>query len=144
MNDSTALRAMARRVAEQRQIVRGMGEGFSELYRKNNELEHARHGAWRRWKVTGRVLGWAYQLGVIGGYGYQGNSACHPMCVSGVRWRGRRLYILGWSRGRWACLLRYHHRRREVVDAPVLCSVCCPCPECGSTDADHWDCEMTS
>jgi hypothetical protein len=143
MNDSTALRAMARRVAEQREIVRGMGKGFGKLRGQIDELEHAQHGPWRQWKITGRVLGQAYQLGLITGYGYQGNSAC-PGCVSGVWWRGKRHYILGWSRDRWECLLKYHHRRREMFDAPFLCAVCCPCPDCGSTDTDHWDCEAAS
>lgn len=143
MTNSAALRAMARRVAEQRQIVRDMGKGFNSMRGRINELEHARHGPWRRWKLTGRVLANAYQLGLINGYGYQGNNACRG-CMSGVLWRGRRRYILGWSRDRWACLLKYHHHRREMPDAPVLCAVCCPCPDCGSTDTDHWVCEVSS
>lgn len=146
MTDSEALRAMARRVAEQRQekndILACHGEAFQDLYGRINDLEHERHGRWRRWKATNRVLSWAYGMGLVSGHGNVFTSACNG-CVTRISWRGKRPYFLGMLREEWGCLLRGRHRSR-FLPGTYLCAVCAPCPECQSPDPlhDSWACEI--
>lgn len=139
--NSEALRAMARRCAELRQQLTWAHETIGEHWDHQAKSDHARHGAWRRWRISRRLLGKAYQLGLIAGWGVQGNRYCRS-CVDHIGWRGRRLYVLGLSREQWSCLILGRHRRRELPEAPYLCAVCAPCPTCESSDPKHgaWVC----
>lgn len=137
VDQSEALRAMARRCGDLRQELAeaevAAGAAWSRVWRLENDERHARHGAWRRWRFTRWLLGWAYQLGVISGWGTTSTSACTG-CVSRICWRGQRYYVLGLPRDTWRCLLVGHHRPGEPVGFG-MCGKCLPCPECGSTTA---------
>lgn len=103
----------------------------------------AQHRRWKSWRVLGWLGSKGYALGVIAGHGVTYGRCEH--CGIGrqygaVRWRGKRPYVLGVSRDSWACLRR-GHRRRELVFGRGICTVCLPCPECGSTDVEHYSCE---
>lgn len=103
--------------------------------RKQHEgCEHAGHARWRSWLVAHRLLSWAYSMGITATHGWQFGGGC-PGCVDVPRLHGRRLYILGFSREWWRCLLRYHHRRVEL--GGNLCGKCCPCTGCGSITWAH-------
>ena len=95
-----------------------------------------RHWGWRRWKLTHKLIGWAYRLGLTSnGGGWAHGDGCDGCLPTGsVRWRGKRVYILGRSRESWTCL-RSGHRRREVMHG--ICGVCAPWPCCGSTAEEH-------
>lgn len=103
--------------------------------RAHDGCQHAQHGRWRRWRISHRLVGRAYVLGLVTGSGTRWGGGCNR-CLTMIRWRGRRPYILGLPRENWLCLLRYRHRR---VDLGGLCAVCCPCPGCGSQKAGHAD-----
>jgi hypothetical protein len=105
---------------------------FDDLQARHAGCEHAQHGRWRRWRVTHRLVGWAYVLGLVTASACAWGDGCSH-CLTMVRWRGRRPYILGLYRETWSCL-RYGHRR---VDVGGLCAVCAPCPDCGSQTAGH-------
>jgi hypothetical protein len=144
---SAMIRAFARKVTAQRREFAewqcGVAEELNRLRGVQNQAEHDRHGAWRGWRVTRRVLRWAYLVGLLAGYGQGWSSACSG-CVNVIRFRGKSPYVLGVRREWWFCLLRGRHLRREIDDAPYLCAVCAPCPECGSPDPAHEidvDCE---
>lgn len=85
--------------------------------------EHARHPAWGRWWITHRLLSHAYVLGIITGHGAIYGSACDG-CLTSVRWRGQRPYVLGWPRWKWVCLRRGHWPGAEY--APDACARCHP------------------
>lgn len=60
-------------------------------------LDHPVRGKW-----ASKILGWAYSMGIIASFGTQfgGPTKCH-YCISGVRFKGKRPYILGrpqWTR----------------------------------------------
>lgn len=89
-------------------------------------------------KIGRRLLGWAYQLGVISGYGIQyGTAARCKGCVHAVRFKGRRPYVLGLLTEEWRCLLRFRHWPTGDKIAFGYCSKCLPCADCGSTKAWH-------
>jgi hypothetical protein len=97
--------------------------------------EHSHHGPWRRWKVTHRLAGWAYTLGITSAssYRYDGNcSGCYT-----PYFHGRRLYVLGLSRGAWRCLLRGRHLPGEPTGVFDYCGKCLPWPCCGSKRVEH-------
>lgn len=97
---------------------------------------HSHHRAWRRWKITRRALGWAYSMGLVSGWGQTYDGYCNG-CVSGVLpVRGRRTYALGWPTWKWGCLFKGRHWPGQFIGLG-LCTKCAPCPECGSTEADH-------
>jgi hypothetical protein len=139
---SDPLRAMARRLVETRGYLRDRNDTITELLDGLDRDRHARHGAWRRWRITARVASRAYALGITAGHGLTWNGHCRA-CLTGVRWRGRRPYLLGWTRERWVCLLIGRHRRRELPGADI-CAVCAPCHQCRSADPLHdaWQCEL--
>lgn len=105
-----------------------------EIRRRNCERDHRRWKSWRGWWHISLRL---YALGITTGGG-----TTHGRCeFCGVTrqehapsWRGRRSYILGKRREWWECLRRWH---RYSPTAYGLCSVCAPCPSCGSTDPGH-------
>lgn len=140
-DSSDPLRAMARRLVETRWHLRDRNEVITELLEGRDRDRHARHGVWRRWRITGRVASWAYALGITAGSGTTWNGHCNA-CTT-FSWRGRRPYRLGWTRERWACLLIGHHRRRELPGTDI-CAVCAPCHQCRSADPLHdaWQCEL--
>lgn len=140
-----ARRAVASRAAvrsEYREILDGHNEWFTEHWAGRDRAEHAKHWPWRRWRITHRLVGDAYQIGLISGSGSTFSASCRG-CVSSIRWRGRRPYIAGWERERWSCLLVGRHRR-QVIPGTSLCTVCAPCWVCRSSDPAHdaWACEI--
>jgi hypothetical protein len=53
-----------------------------------------------RGRIALRVCGWAYSMGIITGYGISGGGPTRcRRCITGIRFRGRRPYILGKRRG---------------------------------------------
>lgn len=134
-------------VVELRAVIQNLQIALHERWADLEAARHARHGAWRRWRLTHRLVSWAYTLGVISGSGANFSASCTG-CVT-VYWRGRRPYLLGRSRDWWWCLLVGRHRRREMAhEEGGLCSVCLPCwvPGCGSTDPQHdaWACDVAA
>lgn len=111
---------------------------------KIRELEcKAKHRRWKSWRILGWLSSKGYSIGIIAGCGTS-YGRCE-LCGIGTqhmrpRWRGRRPYILGVSRDTWTCL-RHGHRRQESHWSRGLCTVCLPCPECGSTKPEHFSCD---
>lgn len=105
-----------------------------DLNQMRCEKEHRR---WKSWRIWDRITSRLYVLGIIAG-----SATWFGRCeFCGIgrqhmapRWRGKRPYILGLQREQWACLRR-GHRRSETSYG--VCSICLPCPSCGSTDPDH-------
>lgn len=101
-----------------------------------SELEHRLHKPWMRWKLTFKVLGWLYVLGLTSGYGMRNCYACPSWVLSGpIHWGGSRPYVLGLKRETWRCL-RAGHRPGDPIGFGY-CSKCLPCPDCGSKTAGH-------
>jgi hypothetical protein len=138
------LRAMGWRLHETRQWLALSHQHRNALERRLWEAEHVAHGAWRGWRITRWAAHRGYALGVIAGSTWESNSACRG-CITHVSWRGERVYIAGWSREQWRCLIIGRHRRREIPGSR-LCAVCAPCPTCRSTDPHHdaWRCELAA
>ena len=142
VDPSEALRAVIRRaIAQRRELQECLEAQLDYINRRRDEDEraaHARHvrWGWPRWRITHRVLSWAYVVGLITATGVRYNGHCRG-CVDLVRVRGRRPYIAGRRREWWFCLLRGRHIHRPIDATPYLCAVCAPCPECGSTDPAH-------
>jgi hypothetical protein len=104
----------------------------AELKRRYHRLRHPLRG-----RLASRIIGKLSALGVVSGYGTQfgGESGCN-WCVTGIRFRGSRSYILGWPTRKWACLLQQRHWPGE---GPIfgMCGKCVPCPDCGTTKLEH-------
>lgn len=106
------------------------------------ELQHRSHRPWLwKWKPYAWLARHGYSWGLTAGSSW-GNMCSLCGTTTRISWRGRRRYIFGVERETWGCLLKRHHRRTEAVDCG-LCSKCCPCPTCGSTDPTHNVCEVT-
>lgn len=111
-------------------------ERVREFEHARNLRRHRRHpGASTR--LAQWLASWAYALGVIAGYGTTYSNTCRG-CVDAIKWRGRRPYVLGVARWQWSCLLRGRHWPGEYIGLDA-CGKCLPCPDCGTTAADH-DC----
>lgn len=117
---------------------------IDNLDRANRRLVCERdHRRWKSWSALWWITTRLYALGITS----TGASVRYGRCeFCGVgrqhslpRWRGRRPYILGKSRYWWTCL-RHGHRHSPTDYG--LCSVCAPCPSCGSTEPTHpGDCD---
>lgn len=107
---------------------------LNDLYERQRQAEACRHWPWRRWKLTHRAGSLAYQLGVIAGSGTQWGNGCNH-CLTGVRWRGKRPYLLGAQRETWRCWRQGHHRGEHVGFG--YCGKCQPWPCCGSILMAH-------
>lgn len=103
----------------------------------HDPCRHSRHGVWRRWKLTKRLASWAYQLGLLAGYGATYDAHCDG-CLDGFIWKPKhgRPYTLGWPTWKWGCLLKKRHWPGGYVGFDC-CTKCLPCPECGSSEWDH-------
>ncbi|WP_068059335.1 hypothetical protein [Nocardia xishanensis] len=103
-----------------------------ELKRRYHRLQHPIRG-----RIASRGLGYLQLLGVIAGYGsrWGGDAGC-KWCLTGIRIRGKRSYILGWPTWKWACLFQRRHWPGEEAYFG-LCGKCLPCPDCGTTKWDH-------
>lgn len=99
--------------------------------------QHSHHRAWRRWKLSKWLAGWAYRLGLIAAYTFSYDAHCHG-CMDGFRLKSKtgRPYILGWPTWKWGCLLKNRHWPGRYVGFGC-CTKCLPCPECGSTEWEH-------
>ena len=84
----------------------------------------------RRQRVFSWFAGKCYVLGLASGgcSSWSGNIYSHA-----IYWTGKRVYILGWERGNWRCLLRFHHWPTKHKVAWDMCGKCAPWPCCGST-----------
>lgn len=103
-----------------------------------------KHRRWKSWNVWYRLASWAYVAGLTASGGGTSYGRCE-FCGIGrqhmrPRVRGKRSYVLGIQRERWTCLKRGHRFRLHHPSG--LCVICCPCPECGSTEQDHYTCEV--
>ena len=102
--------------------------------------EHSHHWPWRRWQISHRVLGWAYSLGLVAGWGVSYDAPHCYGCISGrILWRSSRgwpPYVLGWPSWKWGCLLKNRHWPGPFIGLGC-CTKCAPCPECGSTAPNH-------
>ena len=99
--------------------------------------EHSHHRAWRRWKLTHRLAGRLYSLGVVKGYGLAGGGGCN-FCLTGLQW-GRSGYLLGWDNWKWQTLARCLRRGHWPADTDScvgserglgFCVKCAPCTGC--------------
>lgn len=107
-------------------------------------LEHRR---WKSWKILGWLQRKSYALGVTrtGGVSYGRCEHCGiGRQYMRPRFRGKRVYILYVQRDTWVCLLKHHHRPRRSYITGEMCTVCLPCPDCGSTDPTHYSCEASA
>lgn len=119
----------------------------ADLSKRLREIACQRgHRRWKSWSIWSRISSRLYVLGVTASGGGTSYGRCE-FCGIGrqhtaPRWRGKRSYFLGRKREEWACLMRGH--RHSPTDYG-LCSICCPCPSCGSPDPAHaGDCGTTS
>lgn len=118
---------------------------YVALREDRDRLEHeARHKPWHRWRLTKWFSRHAYSLGIIAGSCWSNGCAHGCKTRTTLSWRGRRPYILGVQRETWGCLLKRRHVRTATYVTGGLCSKCCPCPDCGSTAADHSVCGVTA
>ena len=102
-------------------------------------LKHRTHRRWWKWGITRWFARHGYSLGIISGSSW--GNMCGPCgTVTRLRWRGSRPYILGVQREAWGCLIKRHHRRATSHISAGLCTKCLPCPDCGSTDPNHYVC----
>jgi hypothetical protein len=104
------------------------------LEEQHARCDHRGHARWRSSRLAAWLVGKASVLGVINSCGTQYGRGC-PGCLVGIRWRGRRSYMLGWQVTTWRCLLRNHHWPGEDIGG--VCAKCAPCPTCGSKTAGH-------
>lgn len=122
----------------------GIGYGFPcpycqlvDAYERHSGCAHARHRAWRRWRVTHWLVTKAYTLGISSsGCGVQYGSGCKGCLVSRLRFTGSRPYVLGVLTDHWRCLLKMRHIPADPIGLG-FCSKCVPCPGCGSKTAGH-------
>lgn len=72
-------------------LMEQMRASADELACRHHWVDHPLRG-----KAAARVLSWAKRMGIVAGYGlnYGGPTACNG-CITGIRWRGKRVYILG-------------------------------------------------
>jgi hypothetical protein len=112
-----------------------------EVRRATCEREHRR---WKSWDAWGRLSMRLYVLGITssgGGIAFGRCEFCGITCQHAApRWRGKRPYILGQPYQWWSCLRRGHRYSPLEGGAGGLCSVCLPCPDCGSADPEHAVC----
>ena len=108
----------------------------------DRELQQAacqrKHRRWKSWRIWQRISSRLYVLGITASGGGTSYGRCEFCGIArqhtAPHFRGKRVYILGVKRDTWTCLLR-GHRRAETYYG--LCSICCPCPSCNSTDPSH-------
>lgn len=121
-----------------------LAAAWEESSRLRCERDHQR---WKSWRIWQRISSRLYVLGITSSGGGVSYGRCEFCGIgrqhSAPHWRGRRPYILGMKREVWYCLLRRGHRYRLHYPSG-LCSICCPCPECGSTDQNHYTCEVAA
>lgn len=110
----------------------------AEYSKQIEELKHRSHHRWWKWRAYRWLARHGYSWGLTAGSSW-GNMCSLCGTTTRINWRGKRSYILGQSREAWTCLLRYHHRRTPH-EGCGLCTTCLPCPDCGSTATDHYDC----
>ncbi|MFI6228577.1 hypothetical protein ACIBCR_14850 [Micromonospora echinospora] len=107
---------------------------LAEYAEQERQARQCRHGGWHSWRITGRLATLAYGLGITSGNAYSYGDG-HDGCVTDIRFRGSRPYILGVSRDTWRCWFS-GHRRGEPVGAG-FCGKCVPWPCCGAISEAH-------
>lgn len=112
---------------------------ITEQSKRIEELKHqSHHRWWWKWRAYAWLARHSYSWGITSGSSW-GNMCSHCGTVTQIHWRGKRPYILGRPRDWWTCLLRYHHRQ-TLLQGSGFCTICLPCPDCGSTATDHFVC----
>ena len=116
---------------------------YAAMQEAHRGCEHSHHRAWRRWKVTRKVAGRLYSLGVVSGYSLVGGGGCNG-CLTGFRW-GRSGYLLGWDNWKWKTVLRCLRAGHwpATTDSCTgteremnFCVKCSPCPGCWLCDPE--------
>ncbi len=102
--------------------------------KRDAEARQCRHWGWRRTRLFRWFSFWAYSMGIISGSSHSTGDGCN-WCVR-LFWRGKRPYVLGFSRETWRCWLKGRHRRGEPVGFG-FCGKCVPWPCCGSQREAH-------
>lgn len=110
-------------------------EQLNEARVERGRRVHRRHRLWSATKLWRRMVSIGTLLGVLSGSGTLWDENCNA-CTT-ARFRGRRLYILGWPPPKWACLLKFRHWPGEEIDGLGMCGKCLPCPECDSQTNEH-------
>lgn len=102
------------------------------------------HRRWKAWRVWWRLASRLYVLGITSSGGGVSYGRCKFCGVTRQHtpphWKGRRSYILGKPREWWTCLRSGHRYSPMDGHTFALCTVCLPCPDCGSTAQDHYTC----
>ena len=117
----------------------------AESYSRDNREKACKlqHRRWKSWRILGWLASRAYPLGIIAGSGTS-YGRCEFCGIKRQhlrpRWKGKRPYVLGVQREAWSCLLRRGHRFTAHYGCG-LCAICYPCPDCGSSDPEHYSCE---
>lgn len=117
-----------------------------EAYAAHEGCEHSHHRAWRRWKITHKIVTWLYASGLsVTGGSFKWGGGCNACLTSGPMFRrGRRPYVLFVQTDTWRCILKGHHLPGDPIGFGY-CAKCLPCPDCGSKTAGHNDgCEALS
>lgn len=117
-----------------------LNDGAWKLIHELDDQREARSHRWHRLvpqKAASKVTGWMYVLGIITSRGHTFSSRHHG-CLTSIRFRGKRPYILGWERWKWSCLFKSHHWPGEYIGMDV-CGKCAPCMSCGSVTNAHAD-----
>lgn len=69
-------------------------EEVARLKRRHHWIDHPLRG-----RFAVKVMSWAYSMGIIAGFGSAHGGLTHcRSCINGVRFKGRRPYILGRER----------------------------------------------
>lgn len=108
---------------------------YVALRERHDPCRHSHHRRYRRSKWFWWLSNRFYALGITAGGCTTWDAHCRGCRTN--RWRGKRPYVLGWPRERWACLLRYHHWPTDETVAFGLCGKCVPWTCCGSTNWEH-------
>lgn len=112
----------------------------SEQTERIAELKHRSHHRWWKWRAYRWLSRRGYSWGLTAGSTW-GNMCAHCGTTTQIHWRGKRSYILGQPREWWQCLVKRHHIYTPLHGRTFdLCTKCAPCPDCGSTAADHEVC----
>lgn len=86
-----------------------------------------------------RLMSWyaskCYVLGIASATSWGLEGGHTETC--NVYYRGKRVYVFGWPRWKWRCVLKFHHWPTPYTVAFGMCGKCVPWPCCGAITIDH-------